>query len=144
MDDFDLSFRQVHELYGNYVFFERSSDDDTIDEKEVLYHLSGRKARAVPTSQSCDTNVMPSVPIATGSTSKQSFNPRGNSFTTARRATAVVPGLEIVTTSSSQKPPKGRFKQRCFHCGEKGHSFKYCTNRDQKSNMLEMEVLNLS
>ena len=143
-DDFDFSFRQVHELYGNYVFFERSLEDDAIEEKEVLYHLSGRKARAVPSSQSDATNLMPSVPIAKNSTRKQSFTPHDNSFTTARRATAVVPGLEIVTTSSSQKPPKGRFKQRCFHCGEKGHSFKYCPNGDRKSNMPEMEVLNLS
>jgi hypothetical protein len=156
VDKFRASFREVHTGYGNYVFFESTDGcDDESNQQEVLYHLSGRKARAVSSSSSDVSDLIKcdgGVTKAAYSVPKHSaFAPHGNSFTTARRATAVVPGLELnAATSTSDnkkiKPPLGKFKQRCFRCGEKGHSFKYCPTfaEDEESKLPEMEVLNLT
>ena len=146
------SFLVVHAKYGNFVFFESSDENDDGNQQEVLYHLSGRKARAVSTSPQNMEVLMTSFTSPRRITSPQTaFNPYGESFTTARRATAVVPGLQVVADvspngNSIMKQPNGRFKQRCFHCGEKGHSFKYCPSfsKEEESNPPVLEVLNLT
>ncbi len=131
-------FRQAHSKYGNYVFFEKG--DEGMKE-EVLYHLSGRKA--------CASNVGSDI---TGRSEiayrKQkalhSFQPQGASFTTARRAVGVVPGLTVQQQQENAKLQfTGQFRQRCFHCGLKGHSFKFCPEM-VKEDKPEVEVLDLS
>ncbi|EJK61220.1 hypothetical protein THAOC_18332, partial [Thalassiosira oceanica] len=42
-EGFEEAFRTAHARYGNYVFLEEGMEDD-----EVLYHLSGRRAVAAP------------------------------------------------------------------------------------------------
>lgn len=119
-------FSNVHRKYGNYVFFE-----DTVNGRneqcEVLYHLSGRKVIAA-SKETSDGSV--STGFIRENTDQGAFNPLENSFTTARRAMAVVPGLEFAHKPSSgagltcdgkeTAKPKSKFRQRCFHCGEKG------------------------
>ena len=129
--DFEEAFRGVHAKYGNYVFFEEGGGDE-----EVLYHLSGRKAVAAPSGPTpgeggsrlevLDEDLRPGG-------RGDSFRPHGGSYTVARRATARVPGLAVVASKKSWEGGQGRdqnqrprFKQRCFHCGEKGHSFRFC------------------
>lgn len=122
-DDFEDEFRRVHAKYGNYVFF----DNDTPEEQtEVLYHMSGRKVRAATKSTPPEQEIQQLY--ADSQRNDTYFNPHADSFTTARRSIASVPGLEFVPSeknSGSSKPPK-KFKQNCFHCGKKGHSFKFC------------------
>lgn len=136
----------VHALYGNYVLNQG---------KEVLYHLSGRRARAVQEGSEqygnssdlqqqqqeanvnydqVDKNVVSEKEIreaASGSTA---------SFTTARSCRAVAPGLELLPLPNSGPPPTGRFRQKCFHCGVKGHSYRHCP--DVK--VVETDTIDLS
>ncbi|KAL7485785.1 hypothetical protein ACHAW6_011385 [Cyclotella cf. meneghiniana] len=163
MTEFDESFRRVHAMYGNYVFFEASKENGILDDNqhEVLYHLSGRKVRAGTLCQSNIAHLSSSMakPMDRNCLQKRSpFHPHGGSFTIARRATAVVPGLEVIdatssigNTSSTRSENNtqllhGRFKQRCFHCGEKGHSFKFCAAfaEDETYEKPELEILDLT
>jgi len=143
---------------------------DHLSGREVLYHLSVRRARAVKqeetnttttddadvvqpeegkaTTNSSTTQQPQDDPISCttrsfhqeiGSTKKgeeSSSSSAARPWTTARSCRAVVPGLELIptiqeTSSSSNigkndKPSQKRFRQRCFHCGIKGHSYRFC------------------
>mmetsp|Transcript_21330 Transcript_21330/g.43797 ORF Transcript_21330/g.43797 Transcript_21330/m.43797 type:complete len:486 (+) Transcript_21330:101-1558(+) len=165
-DDVESRFRKVHDKYGNYVFFDNShsskctppAKDVNFEQHEVIYHLSGRKARAA-TNNASEAEINYSFQIHQ-SPSVQRYAPQGTSFTTARRALALVPGLEFPHTKECQQElcqsesdvsqlrpiPKRIFKQRCFHCGEKGHSFKYCSASVSRDDEVQSktEVLDLS
>lgn len=117
----------IHKTYGTYVLDQG---------KEVLYHMSGRRVRAAEEndSQNCNNQIISeSTNMSQSSTIAQ--QPLDGSFTTARETRAKVPGLaffgvedklqNMKINSTSRKP----FKQRCFHCGEKGHSKKFCPLR---------------
>lgn len=146
----------VHDVYGNFV----------LDQAEqVLYHLSGRRARAVEEGSGSGGDVLVlqqetgagvienenedeidsdrQKEIASASASLHDWSSRSTSFTTARSCQAVVPGLALAPPPfpSSTSPPKGRFRQRCFHCGAKGHSYRYCPDMP---NVLETETIDLS
>jgi hypothetical protein len=162
MNEFDESFHRVHAIYGNYVFFEASQENGILDDNqhEVLYHLSGRKVRAGTFCQSDVAHLSSSMakPVDRNCLQKRSFNPHVGSFTTARRAMAVVPGLKVIGASPPLGNPssthyenntqslQGRFKQRCFHCGVKGHSFKFCPAFAEAETFKkpELEVLDLA
>lgn len=98
---------------------------------EVIYHLSGRRVRAAKTSPADDAagrHVLEKVSDTRTSSRKDgAASGENGSFTSAQSFCAVVPGLEIISEKPRQgTPPRGRFKQKCFHCGTKGHSFKFC------------------
>ena len=139
--DFDDEFRRVHARYGNYVFFD-SSNSQT--QTEVLYHMSGRKVRAANTalSSSSETDIQRSGPADNYDTGV--FNPHANSFTTARRSVAKVPGLEFITSEKGDRTNiQKKFKQNCFHCGKKGHSFKFCPSLKEENSMPSIDVLQI-
>ena len=146
----------AHPTWGNFLLEQG---------KEVIYHLSGRRARAVCSNvakksdnaeEICETNT------STGNDRIQSIDSDHNlpgwapidkksaSFATARSARAIVPGLEILNTDASTgndngdgEAPRGKFKQRCFHCGKKGHSFRWCPDRE-KDQMPKTETIDLA
>lgn len=138
-DEFEDEFRKVHRRYSNYVFFENDSPEEQM---EVLYHMSGRKVRAATNSSSSE-QIMPQ-PNKDTPMSNTTFNPHPNSFTSARRSIAKVPGLEFIpsTSGSGSKTPK-KFKQNCFHCGKKGHSFKFCPSIQKETDMPSIDVLQI-
>ncbi len=135
--DFDDEFRRVHVRYGNYVFFD-SSDSQT--QTEVLYHMSGRKVRAANTASS-ETDLQQSDQA--NNNDAVGFNPQVNSFTTARRSVAKVPGLEFITSEKGDRTIQKKFKQNCFHCGKKGHSFKFCPSLKEENSMPSIDVLQI-
>ena len=95
-----------HATYGTYLL-----DED--DSEPCVYHLSGRKAALSPSSiRDAGENVVCNVSMGQGH--------GGN----AQSHTAVVSGLEAPASQSTGK----RFRQKCFRCGEKGHSFRFCPN----------------
>lgn len=124
-DDFEKMLATLHATYGNYVFF----DIEKVDEQhEVLYHMSGRKVRAAAPVTSNDA--VHSDDTESKSENATSLYPQEKSFTTARRAMAVVPGLDSIDDGKvKSSKPQTKFRQRCFHCGEKGHSFKFCPQK---------------
>jgi hypothetical protein len=155
----------AHEPYGNYVLHSNSQEGNNNNsnnkEEEVLYHLSGRRAvEEVVVEQDNHTNP------GTSSDNSNLVDPKNdrrkilltdnhhhhhhdttavgnNSFTTARSCRAVVPGLSLppLPTTTRTSAPKGRFKQKCFHCGVKGHSFKFCPDRSLRP---ETETIDLT
>jgi len=140
-DEFEDEFRRVHKKYANYVYF----DNDTPEEQmEVLYHMSGRKVRAATNSTPSEQEMPRPNNTDDAQKSNARFNPHPNSFTSARRSIASVPGLEFVPSASgsSSKPPK-KFKQNCFHCGKKGHSFKFCPSIQEETDMPSIDVLQI-
>ena len=137
-DDFDDEFRRVHARYGNYVFFD-SNDSQT--QTEVLYHMSGRKVRAANTASSTETDLQQSDQA--NNNDAVMFNPQVNSFTTARRSVAKVPGLEFITSEKGDRTMQKKFKQNCFHCGKKGHSFKFCPSLKEENSMPSIDVLQI-
>ena len=125
----------LHAPYGNFVFFEHDVNGN-VQQKEVLYHMNGRKVRATKSIHSTTGDI-----TSSSSTTQSSFNPHENSFTVAKSTVAIVPGVEYVNdssqTKSSSKPKK--FKQNCFHCGDKGHSKKFCPKLEKDHNVTEIQ-----
>ena len=117
---------EAHPFWGNFVLDQG---------KEVLYHLSGRRVRAAAADPSSDemldnghefrlsggeSDILPG---------QAPTDEACGSFTTARSVRAVVAGLEIIPIEESidnDGVPQGKFKQKCFRCGKKGHSYRYC------------------
>jgi hypothetical protein len=131
----------AHKEYGTYVL------DQGI---EVIYHLSGRRAIA------CQELDKVSVDIEAESFDAPIIHREGpctppleGAFTTARSCRAIVPGLKILSGDSIGKdknnvrPPTKQFKQRCFHCGEKGHSKTFCPHREDQTDYDKVEIINL-
>ena len=130
-NEFEESFEDLHAKYGNYVFFESDMEGEERQHQEVLYHFSGRKARAT-NATSCNT--VRSAYHGEHNSDTGVFHPRENSFTTARTAMAMVPGLEFAAKididsetamvgdqkSPGRSKPRSKFRQSCFHCGKKG------------------------
>ena len=149
--DLEDEFRKVHATYGNYVFFDNRPFPGT----EVLYHMSGRKVcAATKNSTTTEQEKMTQHTVPSGSNdatnnSSSCFNPHVNSFTTARRSIAKVPGLEFITNSAEEtndrnNTQKKKFKQNCFHCGKKGHSFKFCPSiQEEENGMPRIDVLQI-
>jgi hypothetical protein len=128
--------------YGTYVL------DQGV---EVIYHLSGR--RAIATSDRDEVQVDAGVGIIEAPPivhQEGSCNPLEGSFTTARSCRAMVPGLRMLSCDTSNKykdnerPPTKEFKQRCFHCGQKGHSKAFCPQRVDRAGKDKVELIYLS
>ena len=136
----------AHAEYGTYVIQPNQKDQNGIvkEEKEVLYHLSGRRARATNEQEDNTSPALTRITTEsqTSSTLKAVY---GNSFTHARSCKAIVPGLTIVGNDSSDKPKnqQKKFKQKCFHCGQKGHSFKFCPE-NQGEHTIASETMHLA
>lgn len=135
----------AHKEYGTYVLEQG---------KEILYHFSGRRAR-----QDCDNQSWNKYKMSTCN-DDQHKNLHGSitttihegSFTVARFCKAVVPGLAFPLDQEKNQGSlvlhKKTFKQRCFHCGTKGHSKKYCPERKKllhdQSTASIAEIIDLS
>ena len=143
---------EAHKDWGTFVLDQGCG--------EVIYHLSGRRARAATgieasrqqqQQQAGDNHKQQAQINSEGiSVFPTTFNEQpeeeppshsAGSFTTARSCRAIVPGLEIVSEVRSSKPQGKKFKQKCFHCGLKGHSYKFCPSMEDKPNT---ETIDLS
>ena len=133
----------AHEPYGNYalIFTDTEGNED-----EVLYHLSGRRARAIEEQGGGVHGEIPETAAASDSDNHDNQQEtmtlgksntldtaNNGSWTTSRSCRAVVPGLYLppipTIANNDSNAPKGSFKQKCFHCGIKGHSFRFCPDR---------------
>lgn len=130
---------EAHDLYGNYVLDQG---------REVVYHLSGRRARAVQKqgarTDDCDLRAETEDLKDLGGQNVSKYEAWNStaSFTTARSCRAIVPGLELPPLPPpSSTRPNGKFRQRCFDCGAKGHSYRYCPDA---KHTIETETIDLS
>ena len=141
-----LGEKQLHHILKNGMESHKAFGTYVLDQgKEVLYHMSGRRVRAADDSDEqnkesrsttdnpiTNTDIVPST-----KTPRTPQQPLEGSYTTARETRAKVPGLAFVCDEEEQTDRKNRktpgskkpFKQRCFHCGVKGHSKKFCPVR---------------
>lgn len=128
---------EAHKEYGTYVL------DQGV---EVLYHLSGRRAVAISEEED-EAQVDGACNTLDASKSHRHGKPAPleGSFTTARTCRAIVPGLRIISDEclDNNPPSNKQFKQRCFHCGKKGHSKKFCPQRENRAYVDEVEVMTL-
>ena len=126
---------KAHRQYGTYV----------LDQKiEVLYHLSGRRARQAADNHHQQTTLGEITLRDCTKSQGQKFQPLASSFTTARSCRAVVPGLVLtMTDEKTTNPSSKKFKQKCFRCGMKGHSKKFCPQKDPQEEQ-EVEIINLT
>jgi len=86
------------------------------------HNLPPNHALACAEDQKCPSLALPSV-MDKGS--------EGLPWTSARSRQADVPGLASTTQIRTKSPllnPRGRFRQQCFACGIKGHSYRHCPN----------------
>ena len=107
--DIKANGMEAHLKYGNYVLDQ--------GREPTIYHLSGRKAVAMDNGGGLEDGI--SLVHDDGTDAGG-----GN----ARAHTAVVAGLGRAANGGADAAGQKRFKQQCFKCGEKGHSFKNCPN----------------
>lgn len=113
----------AHPQWGNFVLDQG---------REVIYHLSGRRVRAAdPNKESVDRSdrdefASSAMGAAGALPGKAPTGESCGSFTTARSVRAIVPGLEIIPSERKDGGARGKFKQKCFLCGKKGHSYRFC------------------
>mmetsp|Transcript_8093 Transcript_8093/g.19922 ORF Transcript_8093/g.19922 Transcript_8093/m.19922 type:complete len:375 (-) Transcript_8093:214-1338(-) len=102
-----------HEQYGTYMLEAPEA---------MVYHLSGRKVRAAEEDLWMHLPSTPSNCVRLHLASAA----RAASRTLAGTVVAV-PGLRA--PPSTDTPGERRFGGRCYACGEKGHSFRFCPSR---------------
>lgn len=128
---------QAHRAYGTYVL------DQGV---EILYHVSGRRARRAPTEEQnphTQKQVKVEGPSINGIIHPNLQLPLKGAFTTARSCQAMIPGLVFPSDKVSNSQQSKKFKGRCFRCNERGHSKMHCplTILDDDANA---EVIDLS
>ena len=110
----------AHAKYGTWVL-----DEPT----PAIYHLSGRRALASASSSHASPSergeakaapVLDAASLAGSNSGSQSF-------------VAAVDGLQPpgpaaapIGSGSEGQSPTYKFRGLCFHCDQKGHSFKFC------------------
>jgi hypothetical protein len=137
---------EAHKTYGTYVLDQGF---------EVLYHLSGRRARrATPSERQTDGQKERIHGVPTGTidlsrpaTLQDSSAPpttvMEGAFTSARSCRATIPGLVFMSVEPDRKQLPRKFKGRCYHCNKRGHSKMHCplmTSTDKQ----QVEVIDLS
>jgi hypothetical protein len=134
-----LGEKQLHHILKNGMDSHKAYGTYVLDQgKEVLYHMSGRRVRAADENDAeiHSTTIRNQEP-STETSATITQQPLERSYTTARETRAKVPGLAFLSSEDEQKDRKNTtnptnrkpFKQRCFHCGEKGHSKRFCPAR---------------
>jgi hypothetical protein len=110
-----------HKACGTYVL------DQQI---EVIYHLSGRRARRATSVREQEQQQQQQTMDRArndGMVHTQVKVMKG-AFTSARTCRATVPGLTFPLNGGELdgKDLPNKFKGRCFHCNERGHSKMHC------------------
>ena len=129
----------AHSQWGNFVLDQG---------REVIYHLSGRRVRAAdPNKESVDRSdrdkfASSAMGVTNTLPGKAPTDESCGSFTTARSVRAIVPGLEIIPSERKDGGARGKFKQKCFLCGKKGHSYRFCPDA-REGNQPVVETIGL-
>ena len=129
----------AHPQWGNFVLDQG---------REVIYHLSGRRVRAAdPNKESVDRSdrdefASSAMGVTNTLSGKAPTDESCGSFTTARSVRAIVPGLEIIPSERTDGGARGKFKQKCFLCGKKGHSYRFCPDA-KEGNQPVVETIDL-
>ena len=126
-----------HKKYGTYVLDQQM---------EVIYHLSGRRARRATTEEEQNENTQMLCSTNESSNIVSPPTVMEGAFTSARTCRATIPGLVFMSEGEQEdriQPLPKKFKGRCFHCNERGHSKLHCplmTSADKR----RTEVIDLS
>jgi len=143
----DQGHEVLYHMSGRRVKAANSDDDDddavdvavavTDSSPEISAQNQATTIRTGITTRECKTN------DATQEQQQQrQQQPLEGSFTTARETIAKVPGLAFIMSegekqkgannnkSNTNTTKKKPFKQKCFYCGVKGHSKKFCPKRE--------------
>mmetsp|Transcript_60295 Transcript_60295/g.147964 ORF Transcript_60295/g.147964 Transcript_60295/m.147964 type:complete len:376 (-) Transcript_60295:120-1247(-) len=132
-----ISDPKSHKNYGTYVL------DQQV---EVIYHLSGRRARRATTEEEQNENNRKSCSANNSSNMVPQPTVMEGAFTSARTCRATIPGLVFMSEGEQQDERKQlpkKFKGRCFHCNERGHSKIHCP-RMTSADKRRTEVIDLS